>query len=82
MSTVFVRLWAFPDTFCTSSEETEASRRNAREVIDRLQESAGVAEVELLKVAIEKSDELRTLRAEQAKTVEALRTERGGLSVV
>ena len=63
-------------------EETEASRRNAREVIDRLQEAAGVADAELLKVAIEKSDELRSLQKEQAETVEALRTEGDGLSVV
>ncbi len=63
-------------------EETEASRRNAREVIGRLQEAAGVEGTELLKDAIEKSDELRTLQDEHAETVEALRTEGDGLSVV
>ena len=63
-------------------EETEASRRNAREIIDRLQEAAGVADAGLLKVAIEKSDELRTLQEEQAEIVEVLRTEGDGLSVV
>ena len=63
-------------------EETEASRRNALEVIDRLQEAAGVADAELLKVAIEKSDELRTLQVEQAETVKALHAEGDGLSVV
>ena len=63
-------------------EETEAARRNAREVIDRLQDAAGVTDIERLKVAIEKSDELRTLQEGQAETVEALRTEGDGLSVV
>ena len=62
-------------------EETEASRRNAREIIDRLQEAAGVADAELLKGAIEKSDELHTLQEKQAETMETLRTEGDGLSV-
>ena len=72
------------DTIATleqALEEIEASRRNAREVIDRLQEAAGVADAALLKVVIEKSDELRTLQKEQVEAVEALRTEEDGLSV-
>ena len=61
--------------------ESEASRRDAREVIGRLQEAAGVADVDQLKAAIEKSDRLRVLRAEQAQILDALRTEGDGLSV-
>ena len=63
-------------------DEAEAARRSAREVIDRLQKTADVADAEQLKVAIEKSDRLRTLHQEHAETVEALRTEGDGLSVV
>ena len=40
-------------------EEYEAERREAREVIDGLQETAGVTNVDQLKAAIEKSDRLR-----------------------
>ena len=63
-------------------EETEAARRSAREVIGRLQEAAGVADAEQLKVAIEKSDRRRSLLEELAAVVDALRTEGDGLSVV
>ena len=62
--------------------EAEAARRNAREVIDHLQRTAGAADAEQLKVAIEKSDRLRTLQEDHAETVETLRTEGDGLSVV
>ncbi len=62
-------------------EETEASRRNAREVIGRLREAAGVADAEQLKAAIKKSDELSTFQEEQTEIVEALHMEGDGLSV-
>ena len=65
-----------------SLEEAEATRRSAREVIDRLLKTAAVADAEQLKVAIEKSDGLRTLQEELAETVEALHTEGDGHSVV
>ncbi len=62
-------------------EECEAARCDAREVIGRLQETAGVTDVDQLKAAIEKSDRLRVLRAEQAQILNALLTEGDGLSV-
>ena len=62
-------------------EEYETARRDAREVIGRLQEAAGVTDVDQLKVAIEKSDRLRVLRVEQAQILDALLTEGDGLSV-
>ena len=45
-------------------EEYEAAHRDAREVIGRLQEAAGVTDVDQLKAAIEKSDQLHLLQAE------------------
>ena len=62
-------------------EDCEAARRDARKVIGRLQETAGVADFDQLKAAIEKSDRLRKLRAEHAQILDALRTEGDGLSV-
>ena len=50
-------------------EEYESARCDAREVIGRLQEAADVADIDQLKAAIEKSDRLRVLGAEQAVTV-------------
>ena len=72
------------DTIATlkqANEESEAARRDAREVIGRLQEAADVTDVDQLKAAIEKSDRLRMLRAEHADILDALRTEGDGLSV-
>ena len=63
-------------------EESESERRKAREVIDGLQKAAGVKNVDKLKAAIEKSDRLRELRAEQAQTIDALLAEGDGLTVV
>ena len=62
-------------------EEYAAARRDAREVIGGLQEAAGVTDVDQLKAAIEKSDRLRVLRAEQAQILDALLTEGDGFSV-
>ena len=62
-------------------EKHEAARRDAREVIGRLQEAAGVTDVDQLRAAIEKSDQLRLLQAEHAQILDALRTEGDGLSV-
>ena len=62
-------------------DEHEATRRNAREVIDRLQETAGVAHVDELKAAIEKSDELHSLQAERTRVLDALLEQGDGLSI-
>lgn len=62
-------------------EECEAACREARKAIDHLQEAAGVTDANQLKVAIEKSDLLRTLQAEQAQLLETLLAEGDGLSV-
>ena len=62
-------------------EEYEEARRDVREVIGRLQETAGVSDVDQLKAAIEKSDRLRVLQAEKAEILEALLTEGDGVSV-
>lgn len=62
-------------------EECEAKRREVREVIERLQEAAGVTDVDQLRAAIEKSDQLRTARAEQADLLDALISEGDGLSI-
>ena len=62
-------------------DEHETTRRNAREVIDRLQETAGVAHVDELKAAIEKSDELHSLQAERTRVLDALLEQGDGLSI-
>ena len=62
-------------------DECEAARRHAREDVHRLQEAAGVTNGEALKVAIDKSDRLRALKAEQAQVLGALREAGDGLSV-
>ena len=62
-------------------DECEAARRHAREVVDRLQEAAGVTDVEQLKVAIDGSDRLRTLKAEQAQVLETLGEAGDGFSI-
>ena len=62
-------------------EEYEAAHRDAREVIGRLQEAAGVTDVDQLKAAIEKSDQLHLLRAEQVRILDALLAEGDGLSI-
>ena len=62
-------------------DECEAARRHAREDVHRLQEAAGVTNAEELKVAIDKSDRLRTLKAEQAQVLGTLREAGDGFSV-
>ena len=62
-------------------EECEAARRRAREDVDRLQEAAGVTTAEQLEGAIDKSDRLRTLKAEQAQVLGTLREAGDGFPV-
>ena len=62
-------------------DECEAARRHAREDVHRLQEAAGVTNAEQLKGAIDKSDTLRALKAEQAQVLGTLREAGDGLSV-
>ena len=62
-------------------DECEAARRHAREDVHRLQEAAGVMNAEQLKGAIDKSDRLRALKAEQAQVLGTLREAGDGLSV-
>ena len=61
--------------------ELEAECRHAREDVHRLQEAAGVTNSEQLKGAIDKSDRLRALKAEQAQVLGTLREAGDGLSV-
>ena len=62
-------------------DECEAARRHAREDVHRLQEVAGVTNAEQLKVAIDKSDRLRAMKAEQTQVLGTLREAGDGLSV-
>ena len=62
-------------------DECEAARRHAREDVHRLQEAAGVTNAEELKVAIDKSDRLRALKAEQAQVLGTLREAGDGFPV-
>ena len=62
-------------------DECEAARRHAREDVHRLQEAAGVANAEQLKGAIDKSDRLRALKAEQAQVLGILREAGDGFSI-
>ena len=62
-------------------DECEAARRHAREDVDRLQEAAGVTDAEQLKTAIDRSDRLRTLKAEQAQVLGTLREAGDGFSI-
>ena len=62
-------------------DECEAARRHAREDVHRLQEAAGVTNAEQLERAIDKSDRLRALKAEQAQVLGTLREVGDGLSV-
>ena len=62
-------------------DECEAARRHAREDVHRLQEAAGVTNAEELKGAIDKSDRLRAMKAEQAQVLGTLREAGDGFSV-
>ena len=62
-------------------DECETARRHTREDVHRLQEAAGVTNAEELKVAIDKSDRLRALKAEQAQVLGTLREAGDGFPV-
>ena len=62
-------------------DECEAARRHAREDVHRLQEAAGVTNAEALEAAIDKSDRLRALKAEQAQVLGTLREAGDGFPV-
>lgn len=62
-------------------DECEAARRHAREDVHRLQEAAGVTNAEQLEGAIDRSDRLRALKAEQAQVLGTLREAGDGFSV-
>ena len=62
-------------------EERTAARCNAQEIIERLQQTAGVTGVDQLKVAIRKSDTSSELLAERTQLLDALVEEGDGLSV-
>jgi uncharacterized protein YhaN len=59
----------------------EASRRDAREVIGPLQLAAGVATIDAVRIAVQKSDRLRGLQAEVDRLSIALTQEGDGLSI-
>lgn len=63
-------------------EEIESKRRKSREAIGDLKETAGVTDVDMLKVAIGKSDQLRKLQTEQEQTRGTLLSEGDGLSIL
>lgn len=61
-------------------EECIESSREAREVIVRLQRAAGVASIDDLRIAIQRSDEMRTLSVELDRLATALTQDSDGLS--
>ena len=62
-------------------EECRASSREAREVIVRFQEAAGVESIDDLMIAIHRSDEMRELRTEFDRLTNALAQDGDGLSI-
>ena len=62
-------------------DECEAARRHAREDLHRLQEAAGVTDTEQLKVAIDRSEQLRALKTEQAQVLTTLGEAGDGYSI-
>lgn len=62
-------------------KECEESRRDAREIIGHLQETADVETIDQLRIAVEKSDSLRELQTEVSQVTETLTEEGDGLSV-
>jgi uncharacterized protein YhaN len=62
-------------------DECRESSRDAREIIERLQQAAGVASIEELRIAIQRSDAFRTLTAELDRLTAALTQDGDGLSV-
>ena len=59
----------------------EEGRREARELVNHLKESAGTDKIDVLKSAIEKSDALRALQGKLATTLTTLEQEGDGLAV-
>ena len=62
-------------------DECRESSRDAREIIARLQQKAGVASIDELRIAIQRSDEMRTLTTELDRLTAALTQDGDGLSV-
>ncbi|MGB6176595.1 MAG: AAA family ATPase [Methylocella sp.] len=62
-------------------DECEASGREARETIQRLQEAAAVKDIDQLKGAILNSDKLRELASERIRVMGALAKEGDGLAL-
>jgi uncharacterized protein YhaN len=62
-------------------DECRESSRGAREIITLLQERAGVAAIDELRIAIQRSDALRTLTTELDRLTAALTQDGDGLSV-
>lgn len=60
-------------------EQCEASGRDARETIQRLQDTAGVKDIDQLKTAIRNSDKLRELANERSRIIGVLAKEGDGL---
>jgi uncharacterized protein YhaN len=61
------------------AEECEQTRQDAKDVIERLQRAASVASIDDLRRAIERSDELRSLQAEQKTALSALAEDGDGM---
>ena len=62
-------------------EQLEEERRSAAEAILKLQISAGAADIEGLRLEIEKVERLQELESERKRTIAALRKEGDGLSI-
>ena len=62
-------------------DECHESCRDAREVIGRYKEEAGVETIDALRVAIQQSDEMRQLRTEFDRLTNALAQDGDGLSI-
>ncbi len=63
------------------AEEYEQTHRDASDVIEYLQRAASVVSIEGLRKAIERSDELRSLQAEQEEVSNALAQDGDGMSL-
>lgn len=62
-------------------EESEASGREARETIQRLQEATAANDIDQLKDAIHDSDKLRELKSDRSRVLGALAKEGDGLAL-
>ena len=63
------------------ADECQESRRDARDIIDRFQRTAGVSTIDELRIAIEQSDRLRILQTEYNNSTERLSQDGDGLSI-